>query len=302
MGLRAKTFLHFWIFLEINILRFILLCFSLDFKIIRIKYFLIQGFFSSSLLFVYMLYSLLPSPELLKFLLIIIILGKLGIPPFFLWFINIITISSFEIIFFLSTWQKILPLFRGIFFFFNLEIVLFFTTLLCLLGSSIQLLLKKLLAFSSIFNLLWAFLVMENFFILFFFILIYILSMLWVCKSFKDIKNKDLISDLFFIRITENQKLIIILRIFALAGIPPFLIFNGKILIIIYSILFIRVKRVWILFLLVATLPIIYFYMRIVFYLTSRKKVIFTNRINFSQIKRKNLFFNKIFSLIILFL
>ena len=218
-------------------------------------------------------------------------------PPLFIWYVNIITIARFQIIFFLRTYQKLLPLFRRFFFFSNLRFVFLLRTFICILGSRIQLIVKKLLAFSSIFNLLWIFLVLENLLIVYLFFFIYMFLILWVCKTFKSLKNKELISDIFLIRITENQKIMIILRILSLAGIPPFLIFNGKILIIMYRVMLCNIKFFWVLFLLISAIPMIYFYLRLVFFLSTRKKIIFSNRIIVRTNDFKYFFLNKIFGI-----
>jgi len=73
------------------------------------KYFIVQSFASAVFIFSSCL-SMIISP-LIFFFVYLAILVKLGLAPFHSWFLNLIELSSLNILFLLSTVQKIIPLY-----------------------------------------------------------------------------------------------------------------------------------------------------------------------------------------------
>ena len=147
-----------WIRLEVNILRFLpIISSGLNIELENsVKYFLIQRWASIIFLINYFFSNYLFNS--FNLLLIISIFIKLGISPFHTWFISILKSCSLYILIFLSTVQKLIPLiilnniyFRILIFYFCIFITIFF--LLIILSAVINL--NKLLALSSLGNILW---------------------------------------------------------------------------------------------------------------------------------------------------
>ena len=150
----TSSLVFIWLCIEISVLRFILILLSSnlsqDYRV-TIKYFLFQAI--ASILF---LIALTLFKDRKSFNLLILII-KLGIAPFHLWFMAIIDKISLLNLIWVSVFQKIIPL-RFIMLFKANEILIFGLGLRFLL-SSIHILLqrkfKKIIGASSIYSACW---------------------------------------------------------------------------------------------------------------------------------------------------
>nr|YP_009045247.1 NADH dehydrogenase subunit 2 [Athyma sinope]AHA03598.1 NADH dehydrogenase subunit 2 [Athyma sinope] len=243
ISVSANSWLGCWIGLEINLLSFIPLITTPNNLLnseASLKYFLTQSIASINFLF-----SILLSLFLMKnfifnnFFSIIInssLLMKMGSIPFHFWFPNIMEGLSWFNCFILMTWQKITPMIL-LSYYFNLNFLYFimiFNTLIGAIGSFNQTSLRKLMAFSSINNLGWmisSMIISENLWLIYF--IFYSIFTFIMCFLFYII-NTFFISQLFFFNMNFLIKISIMINFLSLGGLPPFLGFFPKWLVINY--------------------------------------------------------------------
>nr|YP_009537805.1 NADH dehydrogenase subunit 2 [Athyma lysanias]AYN60522.1 NADH dehydrogenase subunit 2 [Athyma lysanias] len=243
VSVSANSWLGCWIGLEINLLSFIPLI-STHNNLLNseasLKYFLTQSIASINFLF-----SILLSLFLMKnfffnnFFSIIInssLLMKMGSIPFHFWFPNIMEGLSWFNCFILMTWQKISPMIL-LSYYFNLNFLYFimiFNVMIGAIGSFNQTSLRKLMAFSSINNLGWmisSMIISENLWLIYF--IFYSIFTFIMCFLFYII-NIFFISQLFFFNMNFLIKISIMINFLSLGGLPPFLGFFPKWLVINY--------------------------------------------------------------------
>nr|YP_009045208.1 NADH dehydrogenase subunit 2 [Athyma cama]AHA03546.1 NADH dehydrogenase subunit 2 [Athyma cama]WAB70242.1 NADH dehydrogenase subunit 2 [Athyma cama] len=243
ISVSSNSWLGCWIGLEINLLSFIPLI-STHNNLLNseasLKYFLTQSIASINFLF-----SILLSLFLMKnfffnnFFSIIInssLLMKMGSIPFHFWFPNIMEGLSWFNCFILMTWQKITPMIL-LSYYFNLNFLYFimiFNVLIGAIGSFNQTSLRKLMAFSSINNLGWmisSMIISENLWFIYF--IFYSIFTFIMCFLFYII-NTFFISQLFFFNMNFLIKISIMINFLSLGGLPPFLGFFPKWLVINY--------------------------------------------------------------------
>ena len=193
---------------------------------------------------------------------------KLGISPFHTWFISILKTCSLFILIILSSIQKIIPLIilNNIYInylLFYLSIIITIIFIIFILSSVINL--NKLLAISSLGNILW--LISRNILslkliLLFIFIYIYLLLGIYI---FYNIYYYNIFIQIN--RINYFDKIIIVIVFISLGGIPPILGFLRKLLIL--KIIFIYENIFLFLLIIFSSLILLYHYIsRIYFFLT----------------------------------
>nr|WAM61663.1 NADH dehydrogenase subunit 2 [Athyma opalina] len=243
ISVSSNSWLGCWIGLEINLLSFIPLI-STHNNLLNseasLKYFLTQSIASINFLF-----SILLSLFLMKnfffnnFFSVIInssLIMKMGSAPFHFWFPNIMEGLSWFNCFILMTWQKITPMIL-LSYYFNLNFLYFimiFNVMIGAIGSFNQTSLRKLMAFSSINNLGWMMLSMiisENLWLIY--LIFYSIFTFIMCFLFYII-NTFFISQLFFFNMNFLIKISIMINFLSLGGLPPFLGFFPKWLVINY--------------------------------------------------------------------
>lgn len=268
IAFRFNSRLIIWIRLEINILRFLpIISSGLNIELENsVKYFIIQRW--ASIIFLIRFFFCNYLFNRFYTLLIIRIFIKLGISPFHTWFISILKTCSLFILIILSTVQKLIPLIilNNIYINFNLlyfRIIITIIFILFILSSVINL--NKLLALSSLGNILW--LISRNILslkliLLFIFIYIYILLGIYI---FYNIYYYNIFIQIN--RINFFDKIIIIMVFISLGGIPPMLGFLRKLLIL--KIIFIYENMFLFLIIIFSALILLYHYIsRIYFFLT----------------------------------
>lgn len=265
MRLSTNNFISLWIFLELNLLSFIIWGFSSKDKPLILKYFLIQRFFSILILSFYFFQLIFIKQAIFLLLFSSIILSKLGTPPIYLWFINISSKANYKTLFLLCTIQKIIP----IFILYSALPHLYFTWTVLTILLTIKRLhrlihLKKILAFSSIFNLTWIFLSFNNFNLIIIFFIIYIVNLLNLIVLLLKTQKSELISDFYSLNLPRTQIYITFLNLLNIMGIPPFLGFLRKILII-ENFIFYKPNILILNLILLANIFLIFIYTRIFF-------------------------------------
>lgn len=228
--------------MEINFLVFLpLLRFNCSFfspHALGIKYFFTQAL-ASIIFFTRILFLNIFSLHSYFFLYLasFSLLWKLGVPPFHLWLIRVLPELDWQIFFVLSSWQKVLPYFlMGQVIISGYEIFILLSLWVSALGSFFQSRVKKLLIFSSIFTRRW---VMASLLIIkilwFFFLFLYRINLLLCISLFEKISFAKKECDNYF-SLGSREKLLTFLSLASLAGLPPFLGFFTKIIILFFLI------------------------------------------------------------------
>nr|YP_010426673.1 NADH dehydrogenase subunit 2 [Mycalesis francisca]USN89435.1 NADH dehydrogenase subunit 2 [Mycalesis francisca] len=272
ISISANSWLGCWIGLEINLLSFIPLITNPNNLLnseASLKYFLTQSIASINFLF-----SIILNLFLMKnffwdnFISILInssLLMKMGSTPFHFWFPNVMEGLSWLNCFILMTWQKITPMIL-LLYYFNMNFLMFIMILNVLIGAIggfNQTSLRKLMAFSSINNLGWmlsALLISNNLWMIYFFIYSFLISMM--CFLF-NMLNIFFINQIFNFNMNFSIKFFIMINFLSLGGLPPFLGFFPKWLIINYLI----INKLYIIsfFFIFMSLIMLIFYIRIIY-------------------------------------
>nr|YP_009349792.1 NADH dehydrogenase subunit 2 [Zichya baranovi]AQM39863.1 NADH dehydrogenase subunit 2 [Zichya baranovi] len=244
ISVTSTSWLGIWMGLEINLLSFIPLMTNTK-NIMSteaaLKYFLIQALASALLLFSIIIMSSWPNLPLTQnniFYTMIssTLLLKMGAAPFHFWFPGVMEGLSWENCFILMTWQKIAPL---MLLSYVLETSMFITFIILSsiiigsLGGLNQSSLRKLMAYSSINHVGWmisAMTVGENMWELYF--LIYLILSLSIILMFSLFEVYHINQNFLTLTDNRNSKVLMFLLLLSLGGLPPFLGFLPKWLII----------------------------------------------------------------------
>lgn len=291
-----------WIGLEINLLSFIPLItrkVNLNNSEAALNYFLVQALASTVILFSIVIYIIIintdffllniNNKELSNLIIIITLILKLGGAPFHFWFPNVIENINWINNLILITWQKLAPIIILSYLNLNKNIFIFviLSTLVGAIGGLNQISLRKLIAFSSINHIGWIILALifnENLWLIYFLLYTFLnCSIIYIFKIFQIFYLNQIYSlfiNSYFIKFSLLTSLL------SLGGLPPFLGFLPKWLII-QSLLFIKLNFLT-LFVILIRLITLYYYLKIGF-----ATFIFNyNELNWNYI---NFFKNKIF-------
>nr|WNV65522.1 NADH dehydrogenase subunit 2 [Cyanopterus ninghais] len=228
-----NNYYSMWILMELNLLLFIIfLIMSSKFlgnKII--KYYLINSF--GSMIFLFFINMNLFKENLNYFYILnFMMMLKLGMFPFHHWFIDLMINLNWLMCFFLSTWQKLIPLMILMYFYIKNLIILLsiMGSLFSLMMVFNQIYLKKLMGYSSIIHLSWLMLSillgMKMWMIYFF---IYSLT-LYFFMIILNMLNFNLINEMYMYMNIYEMKILMFLLILSIGGIPPMFGFLIKML------------------------------------------------------------------------
>nr|YP_009171565.1 NADH dehydrogenase subunit 2 [Mirhipipteryx andensis]AJW76420.1 NADH dehydrogenase subunit 2 [Mirhipipteryx andensis] len=236
MSISASSWFGVWMGLEINLLSFIPLIMSKPNVLSTdssIKYFIIQALASSTLLLFITLnhFPLFPTSFINQALSSAILL-KMGAGPFFFWFPEVMEGLSWLNSFTLLTWQKLAP-FMVISYCLSLTtfsmIIIILSITSGALGGLNQTSTRKIMAFSSINHMGWMLMAIslsDSLWMIYFMIYSIInLILIWSFYFF----NLNMISQLFNYGAHYNLvKLLIMINLLSLGGLPPFMGFFPK--------------------------------------------------------------------------
>nr|YP_006883641.1 NADH dehydrogenase subunit 2 [Bactrocera correcta]AFR34010.1 NADH dehydrogenase subunit 2 [Bactrocera correcta]WCB98970.1 NADH dehydrogenase subunit 2 [Bactrocera correcta] len=270
----SNSWLGAWMGLEINLLSFIPLMNSnnLTSTEASLKYFLTQAMASAVLLFAIMMmylnnYPIIQDNSSYSNLMIISsLLLKSGAAPFHFWFPNVMEGLSWMNALTLMTWQKIAPLMlisytaQNNFIFMSIIA----STITGSLGGLNQTSLRKLMAFSSINHLGWMLAAMqanESMWCIYFSFYTFLsFSLTFMFNNFKMFHINQLFNSFFN---SKTLKFILFLNLLSLGGLPPFIGFLPKWLVI--QLLVLKSQYVLMTIMTVMTLITLFFYLRLCF-------------------------------------
>nr|AID52318.1 NADH dehydrogenase subunit 2 [Rondotia menciana] len=272
ISISSNSWFGCWIGLEINLLSFIPLITNSNNLMsveISLKYFLTQSLASINFLFVILIkFSLLKNFEMNNIISMMMnssLLMKMGSMPFHFWFPNIVEGLSWMNNFILMTWQKISPMIL-LSYYFNKNFLIFMIIMnlfIGALGGLNQTSLRKLMAFSSINNLGWmifSIMISENLW-LFYFMIYSLMNFMMIFLFY--MLNVYFINQLFINNMKIFIKLNLLINFLSLGGLPPFLGFLPKWIII----NFLMINKFYFLtfIFIMMSLIIIYYYIRIIY-------------------------------------
>nr|YP_010943441.1 NADH dehydrogenase subunit 2 [Symbrenthia silana]WLS55470.1 NADH dehydrogenase subunit 2 [Symbrenthia silana] len=295
ISISSNSWLGCWIGLEINLLSFIPLMSNpnnLMNSEASLKYFLIQSIASINFLFSILLcmsfFKNFFIDNLFSILINSSLLMKMGSTPFHFWFPNIMEGLSWMNNFILMTWQKISPMILISYYmnFYLLFFMMIFNVMIGTISSFNQSSLRKLMAFSSINNLGWllaALSISENLWLIYF--LFYSLFISIMCFLFYTL-NIYFINQLFNFNLNFFIKISIMINFFSLGGLPPFLGFFPKWLIINY--LLFNNSFIILFFFIMSSLIMLFIYIRIIYF----SFMFYSIKLKWNKIMIKNNFMN----------
>nr|YP_009116498.1 NADH dehydrogenase subunit 2 [Zinaida nascens]AJD80539.1 NADH dehydrogenase subunit 2 [Zinaida nascens] len=300
MSKTSNSWMGCWMGLEINLLSFIPLISNSNNLLnweASLKYFLSEPIATINFLFSILVILLLVKKFQIYFFFTTLInssmMMKMGSAPFHFWFPNIVEGMTSLNCFILMSWQKITPMILMSYYINNnfMMLIILINSLIGAIGGINQTSLRKFLSFSSINNLGWMLLsimISENLFLIYFIMYSFFISIM--CFLFY-MMNIYLINQLFIFNFNYMMKFLILLILLSMGGLPPFLGYLPK----------------WIIvnFLMIKNLYIITF----IFIMISLISLFFYNRkincwilFNYSKFKWFNVFIkNKFFWYIIFF-
>nr|YP_010895301.1 NADH dehydrogenase subunit 2 [Verrallia virginica]WJW73892.1 NADH dehydrogenase subunit 2 [Verrallia virginica] len=271
----SNSWLSAWMGLEINLLSFIPLMSdnkNLISSETSLKYFLIQAIASSILLFSIILFmtksnflnTMILKNDYSKSMILSSLMLKSGMSPFHWWFPNVMEGLSWMNCLILMTWQKIAPLTLISY------LVTKFMFLLCIFSSVFigsimglnQTSLRKLMAYSSINHLGWMLASMQSnelmWMIYFLFYSFLSFNLIFMFNNFNLSHFNQLFSSFFN---NKMIKLFLFLNFLSLGGLPPFIGFIPKWLVI--QQMTFNNQSFLVFFMMLTTLITLFFYIRI---------------------------------------
>nr|AOY39526.1 NADH dehydrogenase subunit 2 [Euplatypus sp. BMNH 1040069] len=261
----SNSWISMWMGLEINLMATIPLLYSkknIYASESTTKYFIVQAFASSIFLFSVISLPMFPSWNLyMKFILVMAVLMKLGMPPFHFWLPDLVSGLSWTENMIILILQKIAPMIILI----NSLEYSHFMSLIIVMGamiSSIQGInqtdLRKIMAYSSINHMSWMTLSMMksvNLWTIYFCI--------YALISFTVMKLLDLQKTYWLSNLSKNSKynmIILSLNIMSMGGLPPMLGFLPKWMAIQFMF---KEMMITTMILILLSIIVLYFYMRL---------------------------------------
>nr|YP_003735156.1 NADH dehydrogenase subunit 2 [Spilonota lechriaspis]ADI51558.1 NADH dehydrogenase subunit 2 [Spilonota lechriaspis] len=240
ISISSNSWFGCWIGLEINLLTFIPLISNsknLLSSEASLKYFLTQSIASINFLFIILMKMMFFNLEMnfyISMLMNSALLMKMGSAPFHFWYPNIMEGLSWMNCLILMTWQKISPIILLSYYFNNnfLMIILILNVIIGAIGGLNQTSLRKLMAFSSINNLGWMLssIMISDTMWLFYFSFYSFLNLLLSIMFFS--LNIYFINQLFITNMNIMIKMSLMINFLSLGGLPPFIGFFPKWMII----------------------------------------------------------------------
>nr|YP_009562016.1 NADH dehydrogenase subunit 2 [Stenocatantops splendens]YP_009988386.1 NADH dehydrogenase subunit 2 [Stenocatantops mistshenkoi]QAU54111.1 NADH dehydrogenase subunit 2 [Stenocatantops splendens]QNM39685.1 NADH dehydrogenase subunit 2 [Stenocatantops mistshenkoi]QON98869.1 NADH dehydrogenase subunit 2 [Stenocatantops splendens] len=275
LSISSNSWFGVWMGLEINLLSFIPMLANNKNMMMNessIKYFIVQAMASTMLLFsilmIQMKNPMMWEKEIIPSIMISSsLLLKIGAAPFHFWFPEVMGASNWINCLTLMTWQKIAPMLT-LSYCIQLSTFIFTITILSIiigaLGGLNQTSLRQLLAYSSISHLGWmisSLIVSENMWEIYF--VIYSLMSLILVLIFKQM-NLFFMNQIYTAKNMKTEiKFMMFLSLLSLGGLPPFLGFLPKW--IIMQSLVENNMAIMVSIMVVLTTITLYYYMRISF-------------------------------------
>nr|WCB99516.1 NADH dehydrogenase subunit 2 [Meteorus sp. 1 XHS-2023a] len=265
MVISVNSMISVWVNMEMNLMMFLLMMILNNVNIYdsSMKYFLMSSFSSS----VFILVINLNYYFFNNFFLLVMNLSmfmKLGVFPFYYWFIDLMTNLNWLSCLILSTWQKLIPLYilMNVFNKMLLYLVIFMNGLLSVFYGMNQVNMKKIMGYSSINHMSWMLMsLILSINMWFYYFILYTLFNLLIMLML----NKLMILNLMdFYGFYDNYLKYYFMYLFmSLGGLPPFFGFSMKWYFIFEAM--IKENVFIMMFLLFYSFVYLYYYIRVIY-------------------------------------
>nr|QFK69035.1 NADH dehydrogenase subunit 2 [Phymatostetha semele] len=243
ISVSSNNWLTGWMGLEINLMAFIPILYSkMNYYSSEssMKYFIIQSSSSMILLLGIILSSLKININMSSVIMTCGLLTKLGVAPFHMWVPSIMEGINWMNCLILSTWQKIAPL-TLISYSVNNSMLITPAMLSMLIGSVgglNQSSIKKLMAYSSINNIGWILISMMMSMLAWvnYFMIYSLMIFMFMCMLNKE--NMNYINQCFMSTFKSMNKVLFLIMLLSMGGMPPMLGFMPKWMIIQLTVMF----------------------------------------------------------------
>nr|YP_011010394.1 NADH dehydrogenase subunit 2 [Metrocoris inthanon]WPW47009.1 NADH dehydrogenase subunit 2 [Metrocoris inthanon] len=239
MVMSSENWFSMWMGLEINMMSFIPLMEknkNLLLSESKMMYFLIQSLGSIMFIFMIVMNPLIMIKEDMANILVMNVITmsmmmKMGMAPMHMWFINIMNKMSWNVCLTLMTWQKLAPMFIMSNTINNIKMITLWSILSALIGAIggiNQTSIKKMMAFSSINHLGWMTMCMKfdnEMWIKY--LIIYSLILMLIVKTLSK-SSINYINQMNMNMKTQMEKINLLIMMLSLGGLPPFIGFMPK--------------------------------------------------------------------------
>nr|WPW47386.1 NADH dehydrogenase subunit 2 [Asclepios apicalis] len=291
--LSSENWFSMWMGLEINMMSFIPMMekeknmLSSESKMI---YFIIQSMASMIFMFMIIMNPMIMIKENLinnmSMTMITLSMGmKLGMAPMHLWFINIMKKLKWNNCMILMTWQKIAPLYVMSNTLSNnniMTVMSIMSAMIGAIGGINQTSIKSIMAYSSINHLGWITICLSHDNETWMKYLIIYSMMIFIMTKFMEKKSINFINQMNINLKTKTEKMNLMIMMLSLGGLPPFIGFLPKWLVI--QSLMNNDCKISILILMMSSMITLFYYMRMI-----TPMLMMNNYINKWNIKSKNM-------------
>nr|YP_010736936.1 NADH dehydrogenase subunit 2 [Chinaocerus tubulatus]WEP24823.1 NADH dehydrogenase subunit 2 [Chinaocerus tubulatus] len=267
LSLSSNNWMMLWIGLEISLMCFIPLMISnlMISSECSMKYFIVQSM-SSSIFILGVIFMLMGVSMNYEMIIILSMVMKMGVAPFHTWVLSIIEGLNYTATFNLFTIMKMVPMMVIMKMNLNLNLIIILTLIVGSLFGLNQNSIRKILAYSSIFNMGFMIYSTKNLSLWLLYFLIYTVSLLMLIVIL-NLNNINYLNQLLINKIELKNKLSIWILMLSAGGMPPMLGFMGKLIVIELAINF----EDWFisLMMIITSLLTMFFYNRLCFIIMS---------------------------------
>nr|YP_010446946.1 NADH dehydrogenase subunit 2 [Chyliza bambusae]UTM10311.1 NADH dehydrogenase subunit 2 [Chyliza bambusae] len=271
----ANSWINAWMGLEINLLSFIPLMSDNNNNLMSaeasLKYFLTQALASAIFMFTVIMYMInynlmIMNNNAYSMIILSTLLLKSGTAPFHFWFPNVMKEMNWINALILMTWQKIAPMILITYVFIKpiVMMCIILSAIIGALGGLNQTSLRELMAFSSINHLSWMLAAMYiNEMMWMFYFIVYTMLMISLVIFFYSFNLNHM--NQFFSLFFKNKplKFFMCMNLLSLGGLPPFLGFLPKWMVI--QLLVMNNQLFLMVFLTIMALIVLFFYIRLTY-------------------------------------
>nr|YP_010582961.1 NADH dehydrogenase subunit 2 [Vatana ogromna]UGN61407.1 NADH dehydrogenase subunit 2 [Vatana ogromna] len=262
MTISSNNWIMVWCGLEMSLISFIPLMIN---KLLissesTMKYFIVQSI-SSSMLMLSMLIMIMKGDYNYDYMLTTSLLVKMGVAPFHNWVLTVIEGLDLFVMIILLTMNKVAPITLLSYLMKSTMIIIFMTMLIGAMLGLNQNSIKKLIGYSSIFNMGMILSVIKLNFMWMLYIAVYSILLLMLFVIIKTMKV-NFVNQMVFSEMLSN-KMLLWITMLSMGGVPPLMGFSIKYLVMLYMI---KMKFfTMIIFMVMVSLMTMFFYLRMMF-------------------------------------
>nr|YP_010610889.1 NADH dehydrogenase subunit 2 [Podulmorinus opacus]WAP91710.1 NADH dehydrogenase subunit 2 [Podulmorinus opacus] len=278
-SLSSNNWMMVWVGLEISLMSFIPLMIS-NLAVsseCSMKYFIVQSM-SSSLFILGVVFMLMGVNINYEMIIVLSMMMKMGVAPFHMWLLSMIEGLNYMILFNMFTVMKIVPMMIIINMNLDLSLIIILTLIVGSVFGLNQNSVRKILAYSSVFNMGFMLYSIKNLSLWLLYFVIYSLNLFmltWILM----LNNVNYLNQLIINKVELKSKISIWVLMLSSGGMPPMMGFMGKLIVIELSILF----NDWLISLLMilTSLLVMFYYNRLCFIVMSISSLMTKWKISF---------------------